>query len=649
MTDFAQRLTRALTIRYVAVLAIIGALAIGSFLGLVRVLMDAESGTAIVNAAVRQKALVERIADLAVQLALPNVTVSQAVKLEQELQAALDRLEAAHQGLLLGMPELKRPLSLSERVRAMYFGPDAQIDQIMRVFLRHGRGLLLARLGDSGFTEDLSGVKDGASGRLAHQLDGLIALYQQENLERLQHMFGYHAAVVAMVLFLLVVSAAVVFRPMVARIRDDIIQRLSIEKSLRESEDRLWRMLQESPIGVSASRRKDGLVVFANARFCEILGADPKSLLGRRARDLYVDERQLSNIVGELKRHGEINDAEVEFRRFDGQPFHSLLTVNASHFEGEAVNLAWIYDISAMKTAEEKLKLTAKVVESASEAVVITNAHNEIEYVNPAFSTITEYTADEVVGKNPALWRSGRHDSEFYQNMWAGLKANGRWRGEIWNRRKSGEFYAEWLSIVAIKDDAGAITHYIAIFSDITHRKEDEERVWRQANFDALTGLPNRALFVDRLSQAIRQTKRDGKKFALFFIDLDGFKQVNDSLGHAAGDLLLQQTAHRLVDCVRSSDTVARLAGDEFTCIVQGIHDHNDASMVASKILERLSLPFDLEGRQAEIRGSVGIALFPDDGADGAALLKMADEAMYRVKRRGKNNFAFAESASASV
>jgi len=642
MTDFAQRLTRALTIRYVAVLAIIGVLAIGSFLGLVRVLMDAESGTAVVNAAVRQKALVERIADLATQLTLPNLPPPQTVKLEQELQAALDQLEAAHQGLLLGMPELKRPQPMSERVRALYFGPDAQIDQIMRTFLRYGRGLVVARLGDPGFADDLAGVRSSANGKLVHQLDGLIALYQQENLERLQHMFGYHAAVVAMVLFLLVVSAAVVFRPMVARIRDDIIQRLATEKSLRESEDRLWRMLQESPIGVSASRRKDGLVVFANARFCEILGADSKSLLGRRARDLYVDDRQLSAIVGELKRQGEINDAEVEFRRLNGQPFHSLLTVKASNFEGEPVNLAWIYDISAMKSAEEKLKLTAKVVESASEAVVITNARNEIEYVNPAFSTITEYTADEVIGQNPALWRSGRHDSEFYQNMWAGLNAHGRWRGEIWNRRKSGEFYAEWLSIVAIKDDAGVVTHYIAIFSDITHRKEDEERVWRQANFDALTGLPNRALFVDRLSQAIRQTKRDGKKFALFFIDLDGFKQVNDSLGHAAGDLLLQQTAQRLVDCVRSSDTVARLAGDEFTCIVQGIHDHNDASMVASKILERLSLPFDLEGRQAEIRGSVGIALYPDDGADGPSLLKMADEAMYRVKRRGKNSFEFA-------
>jgi diguanylate cyclase (GGDEF)-like protein/PAS domain S-box-containing protein len=639
VSDFAQRLTRALTIRYVAVLVIIGALAVGSFLGLVRVLMDAESGTAIVNASARQRALVERAADLAVQVQAGGALAG---KVEQDLHSTLDRLETVHLGLLQGMPELKRPQPPVGRVKALYFGPDGALDADLRLFLQHGRGVLVSRRGDAAMAGDVAAMVEAVKGRLGQQLDVLTGLYQQENLDRLRHMFGYHAGVVALVLFLLVLSAAAVFRPMVTRIRDDLGERLRIEKNLRESEDRLWRMLQESPVGVSASRRKDGLVVFANARFCEILRTDVKNLLGQRARNLYVDNQQLSDIVHELKDKGEINDAEVEFRRFDSEPFHSLLTVKSSHFEGEPVNLAWIYDISAMKAAEEKLKLTAKVVESASEAVVITNAYNEIEYVNPAFTAITEYTAAEVLGQNPALWRSGRHDAEFYQSMWAALNDVGRWRGEIWNRRKSGEFYAEWLSIVAIKDDAGVVSHYIAIFSDITHRKEDEERVWRQANFDALTGLPNRALFVDRLSQAIRQSKRDDKKFALFFIDLDGFKQVNDSLGHAAGDLLLQQTAQRLVDCVRSSDTVARLAGDEFTCIVQGVHDSADTSMVARKILERLAAPFDLDGKSAHVQGSVGIALYPDDGANGPELLKMADEAMYRVKRRGKNSFEFA-------
>ncbi|OJX81080.1 diguanylate cyclase [Magnetospirillum sp. 64-120] len=642
MSDFAQRLTRGLTVRYVAVLAIIGALAVGSFLGLARVLMDAESTIAVVNASASQKVMVEQILGLAEKMVQLRPGAASAGKLERDLQNVLDRLETVHRGLLQGLPELKRPQPPSERVHSLYFGPEALLDMELRDFIGHGRGLLAARLGDQAFSADVQFMRDAVEGGLLQRIDRLTSLHQQDNLERLQHMFGYHAAVVALVLFLLVISAAVVFRPMVARIREDLVLRHANEKRLRESEERLWRMLQESPVGVSASRRKDGLVVFANARFCEILRTEPRNVLGRQARDLYVDEGQLMTIVAELKRHGEVNDSEVEFRRFDGEPFHSLLTVKSSQFEGEAVNLAWIYDISAMKAAEEKLKLTAKVVESASEAVVITNARNQIEYVNPAFTTITEYTSEEVIGQNPALWRSGRHDSEFYQTMWEALNTHGRWRGEIWNRRKSGEFYAEWLSIVAIKDDQDAVSHYIAIFSDITHRKEDEERVWRQANFDALTGLPNRALFTDRLNQAIRQAKREGRKFALFFIDLDGFKQVNDSLGHAAGDLLLQHAGKRLVECVRSSDTVARLAGDEFTCIVQGIQGREDTGMVATKILERLAAPFDLEGRQAEVRGSVGVAIYPDDGADGPALLQVADEAMYRVKRRGKNSFEFA-------
>ena len=642
MAKTAQYLTKSLTIRYVAVLAVIGLLVIGSFLGLIRALMDAQADTSGIAAAGRQRLAVERIATLAKQLAEKKRGDASGPLVERDLHLWLDRLESVHTGLLAGFPEVRLRRPPSERVRRLYFGPDAALDQSVRTFVQHGRGLLAGRLGESGFFHDLQAVTAAATGDLAADLDRVDEAYRQEGTTRLRHMFGYLSAVIAAVLFLLVLSAALVFRPLVSRLRIDIAERIRIEKKLRESEEKLWRLLQESPVGVSASRRSDGIVVFANARFCEILRTHPQHVLGCKARDLYVDERQLAQTISALKGSGVINDAEVEFRRSDGTPFRSLLTIRASHFEGEPVNLAWIYDISAIKAAEEQLKLTAKVVESASEAVVITNAQNDIEYVNPAFSAITEYSAAEVIGRNPALWRSGRHDQEFYQNMWTEIKAAGRWRGEIWNRRKSGEFYAEWLSIVAIRDESGHISHHIAIFSDITHRKEDEARVWRQANFDALTGLPNRALFIDRLGQAIRQSKREGKKFALFFIDLDGFKSVNDSLGHAAGDLLLQQSASRLVDCVRASDTVARLAGDEFTCIVEGVHHRADASEVARKILESLAHPYDLDGREAHIRGSVGIAIYPDDADEGDELLKLADAAMYQVKRRGKNNFEFA-------
>jgi diguanylate cyclase (GGDEF)-like protein len=229
--------------------------------------------------------------------------------------------------------------------------------------------------------------------------------------------------------------------------------------------------------------------------------------------------------------------------------------------------------------------------------------------------------------------------------MWDAIRTTGRWRGEIWNRRKSGEFYAEEVSIVALRDDGGTITHYIAIFSDITHRKEDEERIWRQANYDALTGLPNRSLFMDRLQQAVRQSQRDDSRFAVLFLDLDGFKAVNDTLGHSAGDELLQQVAVRLEECIRATDTLARLAGDEFTCIVTGIQGRADVGRVAAKILDSLATPFQLSAGSAAVQASIGIAMFPDDAERGAPLLEKADQAMYAVKRSGKNAFRFAETS----
>jgi diguanylate cyclase (GGDEF)-like protein/PAS domain S-box-containing protein len=528
---------------------------------------------------------------------------------------------------------------------ALYYGPDGHIDAQLREFAAYARAVAFRLPGAVASDDpDLAHVVVAASSELPEALDRLTAAYLRENDERLVRLSVLHGAALVVILALLVVSAAGVFQPMVARIRADIDEREAAERSLRESEERLWKILEESPVGVSVSRRSDGRVVFANARFCEIIGASRDDVVGGAARNHFVDDVQRRRIIEELKAKGHIDDHEVEFRRRDGSPFWSLLTLRATRVEQDVVNLAWVYDISAMKAAEANLKLTAKVVESASEAVVITNARNQIEYVNPAFTTITEYRPEDVLGANPKVLQSGRHDADFYRAMWAQIRETGRWRGEIWNRRKSGEFYVEWLSIVAIKDDAGASTHHIAIFSDITHRKEDEERVWRQANYDALTGLPNRALFLDRLSQAVRQSRREDKRFALMFLDLDGFKKVNDTLGHAAGDVLLQQTAARLTECMRASDTVARLAGDEFTCILSGIRSRDDVSMVAAKILSRLAEPFDLDGQMAEVRASIGVAIFPDHAEDAAKLLKMADEAMYLVKKSGKNNFEFVDS-----
>lgn len=649
MADFGEKITRELTIRYVAVLAVLGGLAIASFLGLARILMDAESGTTLVNVAGRQRALVERIAFLGTQLATLRASPERS-EAEKRFVEALNQLESSHAGLLAGLPELRAPKPPSGDLLALYFGSEVHVDGRLRDFAGHARTIAThfpaqIRLDDPHLVE----IATAAAGPLLDALDRVTAAYQHENEDRLVQLSALHGAALVVILALLVVSAAGVFHPMVARIKADIEQRARAEHGLRESEERLWKILEESPVGVSVSRRSDGRVVFANTRFCEIIGAKRDDVLGGLARNHFVDDEQRCRLIGTLKARGHIDDEEVEFRRRDGTAFWSLLTLRATRMEHDVVNLAWVYDISAMKAAEAKLKLTAKVVESASEAVVITNIRNQIEYVNPAFTTITEYRSEEVLGANPSVLQSGRHDGDFYRAMWDEIRTTGRWRGEIWNRRKSGEFYAEWLSIVAIKDDAGNPTHHIAIFSDITHRKEDEERVWRQANYDALTGLPNRALFLDRLNLAVRQSRREGKKFALMFLDLDGFKKVNDTLGHAAGDVLLQQTAARLTECMRASDTVSRLAGDEFTCILWGIRSREDVSIVAAKILDRLAEPFDLDGRVAEVRGSIGIAVFPDHAGDGGGLLQLADEAMYSVKKRGKNNFEFVPDLVATV
>jgi diguanylate cyclase (GGDEF)-like protein/PAS domain S-box-containing protein len=469
------------------------------------------------------------------------------------------------------------------------------------------------------------------------------------DMENGRELLAIHGTLLLGTIVVLVVSAFGVFQPMVQRIEHDVEERCRAEQDLRDSEARLWQMLEESPVGVSVSRRSDGQIVFANRRFTDILGMDKDEFIGSSARAHYVDDAQRAHVLQELRRAGRIDDAEVEFRRKSGLPFWSLLTLRSTRIGGEEVNLAWIYDITERKATEEKIRLAAKVLETASEGVVITNARNEIIFVNPAFSTITEYTAEEVLGQNPSILQSGRHDDDFYASMWQTLATTGRWHGEVWNRRKSGEFFAEWLSVTMIRDPSGTVTHYVAVFSDITHRKEDEERVWRQANYDSLTGLPNRSLFNDRLSQALRMGKRDEKKVALLFVDLDGFKQVNDTLGHAAGDVLLQQAGVRLMECMRASDTVARLAGDEFTAIVYDARDREASAVVAAKIVESMAKPFYLEEGAAQVYASVGVALYPADGEDETTLVAAADQAMYAVKRHGKNGWRFATTGEPDV
>lgn len=300
-----------------------------------------------------------------------------------------------------------------------------------------------------------------------------------------------------------------------------------------------------------------------------------------------------------------------------------------------------VVDITERKRAEERLQLASLIIDNALEGIVVTGPDGIIESINPSFTTITGFSAAEVIGRKPNVLNSGRHEAEFFAQMWHELNVNGSWRGEIWNRRKNGEIYPEWLTITAIRNEDGAITRMIGIFSDITQRKVTEEHLKHLAHHDLLTGLPNRTLYLDRLGQQIRLAKRDRKELAVLFLDLDRFKPINDSYGHNVGDEVLKRVADRLADSVRSADTVARIGGDEFTVIVGAMEQPDDARTVAEKIASELALPIEIKGVAHELGVSIGVSMFPLDGDDADTLTHRADLAMYAAKTSGRNTIRF--------
>ena len=283
---------------------------------------------------------------------------------------------------------------------------------------------------------------------------------------------------------------------------------------------------------------------------------------------------------------------------------------------------------------EEHVRLAAKVFESAAEGIVVTDPRARIVSINQAFTAVTGYTPEEVVGKDVRLLESGLQDEEFYSEMWAALTKTGGWHGEIWNRRKNGEAYPAWLTLSVVNDERGRTTHYAGIFMDVTAQKQAEECLRHRATHDPLTDLPNRELFRDRVSQALSLDHRKKRMAAVMMLDLDHFKPVNDLLGHAAGDRALQAVARRLLACLRDCDTAARLGGDEFAVLLPEITDEGDAAPVAQRVLDALTKPFVFGGRECSISASIGISLFPAHGATADALLSSADSAMYCAKER---------------
>jgi diguanylate cyclase (GGDEF)-like protein/PAS domain S-box-containing protein len=298
-------------------------------------------------------------------------------------------------------------------------------------------------------------------------------------------------------------------------------------------------------------------------------------------------------------------------------------------------------DLTERMKTEQQLKLGAQVMESTHEGVIVTDRKAIIEAVNPAFTALTGYASEDVIGRNPSLLSSGRHPAEFFQAMWHTLEREGSWKGEIWNRRRDGQLFAEALRISAIRNSLGEVTHYVGILSDITEQKEHQERLHHMAFHDALTGLPNRLVFNDRLGQALRQARRHGDKVAVLFFDLDKFKAVNDTFGHKVGDLLLQEVTARVRSCLREEDTIARIGGDEFCAVVRGSDQVQQIGDVGRRIIDQLNQPFEIDGHRCQIGCSIGISRYPTDSQDQAQLIRFADEAMYQAKADGRNRLVF--------
>ncbi len=419
----------------------------------------------------------------------------------------------------------------------------------------------------------------------------------------------------------------------------DITQLKQAQQELQLSEEKFAKSFHSSPDGLLITRQRDGMLVEVNEGFSRITGHESSTSLDHSVIDLGIwanlDER--SKLLEQLNREGFVRDFRSHIRHKDGQIRLCEISSRPLLIGGEACMLTIARDITERHQMQEKLQLAATVFESTAEGVLITDTRQRINAVNRAFSEITGYSEQEALGQTPSLMASGLHDSAFYAAMWYQLTAEGHWQGEITNRRKNGEVYPSWLTISAVRNREQFITHFVAVFADISSLKHAQARLDYQAHHDPLTGLPNRTLFESRLQAALLHSLESNSLGAVLFLDLDRFKHINDSLGHPVGDLLLKGIAQRLKENLRDIDTVARLGGDEFIILLPGLLHPSDAEAVATKLLNCFTAPFQAGEHEFFMSASIGSCLFPTDGHDVATVVKNADAAMYRSKAKGRN------------
>lgn len=425
----------------------------------------------------------------------------------------------------------------------------------------------------------------------------------------------------------------------------DITEQKAALQALADSETLLRATFDQAAVGI-ARTSTDGRWLDVNQKLCEILDYPRQELLTRSiqeissAEDLEAEQGLVTEIFAGTR---DTYAMDKRFIRRSGELVWIRHTVSIVREEDDTPDyfISVIEDIDSRKKAEEKLREAAAVFRSTGEGVIITDTSGSILDVNDAFTQITGYAREEVIGLNPRALKSGRHDEDFYQDMWTRLEQSGHWHGEVWNRAKDGTVYPEILTISAVESDNGELEGYVGVFADISSLKATEARLDHLAHHDPLTDLPNRLLFRDRLIHSLANVKRYGTKVAVVFFDVDRFKNINDTLGHSMGDRLLVEIAKRIKQVTRQDDTLGRISGDEFCLLLEGLHSVNEAAPVIEKLSLALAEPFNLEGRTLHVSASIGVAICPDNSEEADALLSFADAAMYEAKEAGRNTYRF--------
>ncbi len=433
-------------------------------------------------------------------------------------------------------------------------------------------------------------------------------------------------------------------------LKEEIYDKEKAHAALLDSESRNEAVLNNAAVCIGLLSI-DGTYEMVNGLYADIFGYSPEEFRRMQIQDIVHPDAVSSTMETlEILRNGELQQhyTSKKFVRKDGSQFsggHWLSPRRAGH-GGCNGFVCVISDLTEQKKVEDELRLAHTVFETSSEGMLVTNATNCIIMVNPAFTEITGYQRDQVIGRNPSFLKSDRHSKKFFRQMWRTLLLNNNWQGELWNCRRNGEVYPQWLSIAAIRNRNNRIVNYVALFSDISDRKKAEEILRHQAMHDPLTKLPNRVMFDERLRSSLARAKRKNSRMALLYLDLDNFKNINDTLGHLTGDRVLRMVADKLRECLRLEDMVARIGGDEFSAILDDISSVQHAVKTAERIISALDEIDCFAG--GKINTSIGISIFPDHGEDTEDLLRYADNAMYTAKRLGKGRCRLAENENIS-